>query len=448
MIEAGKSYFISKDIQAGGQRIFARGDEVLVNSIAKPSPQAPDAVYVVYSPSNGKPYLLRTSDFASTPEMATEQATGGTISPAACVHSYARSQQGQLVCRKCGAITQYRAPPPQDLAPLEVCPKCGTPFGEGLTFCSNCGEPNVNLIKLRAYEGSLSEGQCRHKYVPFKDGKICDRCGKIVFRGPIVKKYTPQGELLFCNACGFALKETDNVCPNCRQKLKRISLASSPDPQQPAQGVDLAFCTQCGSSILPGSTSCQSCGNALSQVQTPPGGPVTAIAVKNKPVLSNLSGPGMIGRLLSAGLALSGLLIFISTFFNWITFGSSSASVGMSGWFMTTHPGIFEGNFLFTGGGAFMFTGIWALAFGILLCVMGIFLAIEYNNTKAILSIVIASIGGVMAVVNLVQIYAHSSDALYKSEVLIGPGAGLWVFLLFGIAAIVLSALVKRTGFY
>lgn len=451
----GDRLIVTRDIVVDGQQLFASGETVVLDRLCEPTPDAPDAVFIVASASaGGSHFRLRSEDLAPVPDSRAAmsyQAVGSTeLKPLSCMHQFSRSASGYLVCNKCGAAAPYKKPLKEDLVPFETCPRCGVVYTQGLAFCRNCGEPNIPLIKLRAYEYGLDESSCKHKYVPFRDGRVCANCGLIKFRGPVSKKYTPTGEQLFCNKCGFMVSETDNLCPNCRQRLKRVSPAKQPRVATAGCRRE-SVCSACGAMLQPGQAFCVNCGRsagigapeAVGSRAMTPFAKNAAAAQYFDVVLSHL------GKLLLAAVSFCGLIVFLSTFMGWLGIQSSDGSMNLSGWFLTAHPSVASGNFLFIKSGSMLFfSGIWALGLGLLIMGMAGSMFYEYSFNKWLVTVVACSLGILLAFVDMIMIYSHSGKALEHFDLLVDPGAGVWVFLIFGILALVSVIFYKGKAEY
>ena len=244
------------------------------------------------------------------------------------------------------------------------------------------------------------------------------------------------------------------------------------------------FCEQCGAQMPDGSSFCESCGASVQAAGPKPGQqpggyrspgvtPPPSGMYQQQPASRYTSRAGQYGSggsvfageqaksMMFAGIAaVSGFMVFISTFLGWLRPG---ANVTLSGWQFVAggtfvdnwvtgmkYAGVnISSNFLFWSGpkGLFWFTGIWTLllGLGIIACVVLFFL--QYRQ-GAVIAASLGSLCALIAVVNLVMastIWGEAVKVQYSYvEANYVASAGLYVLAVFAIAAAVFGALAFK----
>ena len=129
-----------------------------------------------------------------------------------------------------------------------------------------------------------------------------------------------------------------------------------------------------------------------------------------------------------------GLVVILSTFLPW----ASMLGFNVSGWRMMSNvAGSNSGNFLFASGeGMLIFTGFWSLLVGVAIAV-GIGVLLSGRRSGGRVAQVAGGLGLVLSIINAVMFYTHRLSA----------GIGLWMFIAFSVAAVILAQLAIRAGF-
>ncbi len=116
----------------------------------------------------------------------------------------------------------------------------------------------------------------------------------------------------------------------------------------------------------------------------------------------------------SLSLGGAGLIILISVFLPWITFGGLAS---VSGWNTLVHPS--AGNFIYEyGSGVLFFTGFWALLVGVA-AIIGAIMFFANVGAGARIAQVAGVLGTILMLVNAIMLLTHHGTV----------GAGVWVFL-------------------
>ncbi|MBK5093219.1 MAG: hypothetical protein JJE48_06860 [Actinobacteria bacterium] len=129
-----------------------------------------------------------------------------------------------------------------------------------------------------------------------------------------------------------------------------------------------------------------------------------------------------------------GLAVILSTFLPW----ASMLGFNVSGWRMMSNvAGSNSGNFLFASGdGMLVFTGFWSLLVGVAIAV-GIAVLVSGRRSGGRIAQVAGGLGLVLSIITAVMLYTHRVSA----------GIGLWMFIAFSVAAVILAQLAIRAGF-
>lgn len=246
---------VTRAIVIDGVPVLGEGQYVDIINVSRDSAGAISNVLV--RGNDGREYRVRP-EAISMPQSQVDTTTPEPES-GDCLHRFSKSSDGRVVCSKCGAYAPYKQPPPENFAPMVKCPKCGNPLGEVDLFCRKCREPNVPLIKKRAYDQNISSERCRHKFARFIDGRVCVTCGQVKYSGPTVVKRDGEGAVISvaCSKCGAVVGEADEYCPSCSQRLKQTAGAERA-PQ--TQSSELGNCPYCGAVNRGTTVFCEACG--------------------------------------------------------------------------------------------------------------------------------------------------------------------------------------------
>jgi hypothetical protein len=130
-----------------------------------------------------------------------------------------------------------------------------------------------------------------------------------------------------------------------------------------------------------------------------------------------------------------GLAVILSTFLPW----ASMLGFNVSGWRMMWNvAGSDIGNFLFAHGeGMIIFTGFWSLLVGVAMAV-GIAVLLSGRRSGGRIAQVAGGLGLVLSITTAVMLYTHS----------VGADIGLWMFIVFSLAAVILTQLAIRSAFF
>lgn len=250
---------ITRAIVIDGVQVLGEGQSIEIINVSSDSSGATTNVLV--RGNDGREYRVQP-EAVSLPQGLNAVSTpqhGSTD----CIHKFSKSSDGRVVCSKCGAAAPYRRPPEESFAPMVKCPKCGNSLGEIDLFCRKCREPNIPLIKKRAYDQNISKERCRHRFARFIDGRVCTTCGLVKYLGPTVIRRDSEGNItsIACSKCGTLLHEEDDYCPACSQRLKSALVGSTPQP--PARATGLGECPFCGAKNPVSSVFCEICGREM-----------------------------------------------------------------------------------------------------------------------------------------------------------------------------------------
>lgn len=249
---------------------------------------------------------------------------------------------------------------------------------------------------------------------------------------------------MFCQHCGALVPEGTTFCDDCSDRFAQLG---QPPPQglpqqQPPAPPD--YPAQGGSGTQPATG--QPAGG-VAQTEQPYSAPGDAFANPQiaqyltqeshgqYPATVRPSRTVMPARQRREALAVayplslgvSGLLILVSTFLSWISVGF----FGWSGWAAMIHGGELGGNFLFVSGeGILFFTGFWALLIGCAVMGGAAMLLIQMPLGGRIAQIA-GGVGAVLMLINIITLVTHQGST----------GVGVWLFLLFSIAAAILGEL-------
>jgi len=230
---------------------------------------------------------------------------------------------------------------------------------------------------------------------------------------------------MVCNSCGAQNPDENLFCMKCGKQI-------TPVVQQ--QGAASGLPTPTQNIVQPGYTPSAPPPQRTPQqplYQQPYGGGYYQQPQYQTAVRTFLADKKMVAASLAC---FSGLMVFISTFLGW--FGP------LSGWTVMVHSAEIGGqgwtaNFLFIAGlGKFLFTGFWSLLLGILMIVAGILLFVGFRK-GAILQLIVGVLATVFVLVNIVMTVTSSTSRM--------PGAGLWLFAIFGILGLVAGILGIRS---
>ena len=257
---------------------------------------------------------------------------------------------------------------------------------------------------------------------------------------------------MFCQECGALVPDGTTFCDDC---TRRIASAVQPAVSTPAQGQQHQY-------GQPGQGQAQPQGNGPSAGMPPdqpyfapgdafaqrPGGAVAPPPPladyqqhhsqsgyqypRSAPVGQSAYRRTLANRQALIALAISGacgLVIFISTFLPWISFGGL---FNASGWSYMVNSGQMGGNFVwFSGGGVLFFTGVFSILVG-LVVVAGVALFFFKGLFIGVRTAQVAGgIGAVLALINMITLYTRLG----------GSGFGMWVCLVFCIAAAISAEL-------
>lgn len=118
-----------------------------------------------------------------------------------------------------------------------------------------------------------------------------------------------------------------------------------------------------------------------------------------------------------------GLLVFVSTFLPWISFGGL---FNASGWSYMNNSSELGGNFLwYSGPGYLFFTGFFSMLVGLAVIAGAALFLFRSMALGARTAQVAGGLGALLALINLITIYSRIG----------GSAIGIWVFLLFSIGA-------------
>ncbi len=143
----------------------------------------------------------------------------------------------------------------------------------------------------------------------------------------------------------------------------------------------------------------------------------------------------------SGGLGLLGVVMCATAF---MPFLSERSGFGLmsDGFFTVT---LRKGNELtrvFFGSPASVFTGIWPFVLGLLLIAAGALYLFRRRRTSGWISILTGALGAVLAVTNLLMVYARLGADASRGYAGMSPGYGLWVMLGVSIASLAAGVVI------
>lgn len=221
------------------------------------------------------------------------------------------------------------------------------------------------------------------------------------------------------------------------------------------------FCQECGAVVPEGSTFCEACAQSMLEgkkgtgeesyspgdvFQAPPvskyleqqartrypGAPLTD-SVAPASSTSSKRAP-----LIAGSLGISGLVIIVSTFLQWVsaTGGYFIISSNPTGWDFMVHGGSTGfGNFAYTsGGGVLYFSGFWSLTVGLAVIIGSVLLFMRIGVGGRVAGIA-GIIGAALAVINVIMTYKTMGG---------GVGIGVVLFLLMSICSVIAGELGQR----
>lgn len=151
--------------------------------------------------------------------------------------------------------------------------------------------------------------------------------------------------------------------------------------------------------------------------------------------------------------ALSGIVVLYSTWLRWFTISGEGVTFSLTGYELAFPPALVSeemagGNILFMTE-PFMFTGFWSIILGLTIMAAALLLLMRRRAGTSV-SIVAGVFGGIIAVVDVVQVYRKFQLTTYRelqlelADLSISVNMGLWLLLGLSVGAIVLAYLSLR----
>ena len=132
----------------------------------------------------------------------------------------------------------------------------------------------------------------------------------------------------------------------------------------------------------------------------------------------------------------SGLIVILSTFLTWVSSDGFEfvVSVNPTGWAFLTKGGSVGGNFAWIRAeGILYFSGLWSILAGLGIIAGAVMLLVGYRQGGRVAGVA-AIVGVFAAAINLVMTFKLEN----------GIGIGIWLFLLFSIAAVFCGEFATR----
>ena len=222
---------------------------------------------------------------------------------------------------------------------------------------------------------------------------------------------------MFCQQCGAVVAEGQTFCDDCNKKLFEQSrqgspgdvFAEAPPPATPSSHVSQYL--EAHSTVVQGGR--------------PTGYQPAVRGARSQAVATGLSW---------ATLAL-GFLVIGTTFLPWVSSSEFVVGGNPTGWtFLARGGSVAGGSFVWIkGDGIFYFSGLWALLAGVAMIAGAVLLLLGWRQGRWV-----AGVGGVIglgaATVNVIMTFKLES----------GIGVGVWLFLLFSLAAVLISEFAGR----
>lgn len=165
------------------------------------------------------------------------------------------------------------------------------------------------------------------------------------------------------------------------------------------------YCEKCGTEVQTGKRFCSKCGNPMPKTEY--GRVSSRIATQG----------GKSQVIAAATTGFCGLVVFISTYLNWLS--------GWSGWASLVNSRG-RGRFFYFGRGVgIFFTGFWSFVLGLLI-IAGAVLLILNRRSGGVLAIAAGGLGMLLGLANLIAQFSTRGV----------PSVGVWLFLIFSIGAL------------
>lgn len=225
---------------------------------------------------------------------------------------------------------------------------------------------------------------------------------------------------MFCQQCGAVVAEGQTFCDECNRKMFQESCQGSPGdvfaggPRQP---------------VTPSSHVSQYLEGHSTGVQAPVGR-----STPYRPAVRGARNPALATGLSWATIGL-GILAIVATFLPWVSSSDFVIAANPTGWTFLAHGGtITGGSFLWINAeGIFYMSGFWSLLGGAAMIAGAVLLLLGWRQGRWI-----AGGGGVIglgaATVNIIMTFKLSS----------GVGVGVWLLLVFSIAAVLTAEFAGR----
>ena len=165
------------------------------------------------------------------------------------------------------------------------------------------------------------------------------------------------------------------------------------------------YCEKCGTEVQTGKRFCSKCGNPM---------PKTESSRVSSPIATQ---GGKSQFIAAATTGFCGLIVFISTYLNWLS--------GWSGWAALVNSRGRGRFFHFGRGVGIFFTGFWSFVLGLLI-IAGAVLLILNRKSGGVLAIVAGGLGMLLGLANVIAQFSTRG----------APSVGVWLFFIFSIGAL------------
>lgn len=227
---------------------------------------------------------------------------------------------------------------------------------------------------------------------------------------------------MFCQECGALIPDGATFCDDCTRRVAGVA------DQQPYFAPGDAFAAPPGGAAWPPPAIAD-----YQKQQSQWAYPYPRVALTGQATHSRASG----SRNSLAAISISGgcgLMVAVSTFLPWISFGGL---FNASGWSWMVNPSqLGSGNFLwYSAPGFLFFTGFFSLLLGLAVIAGAALFLFSGMFFGARTAQVAGGLGALVALINLITLYTHVG----------GSGIGLWVFLVFSIGAAIAGELCIKS---